>query len=163
MTSAAGSVGAARAALEVAAMYSTKRQAFGRPIRKFQAVSFMVANSVAKLDAARSLVYTAARYTDAGLDSRRLVSEAKKVATEMGWEVINNAMQIMGGIGYTNIYPIERYLRDGRLSMIWTGTSEIMNGLIQHEYYHELTGITDRRNIEEDATAEKPEAEKIYT
>jgi len=163
MTSAAGSIGAARAALEVAARYSTQRQAFGRPIKKFQAVSFKVAESISKLDAARALVWAAAKHTDAGLDSRRLVSEAKKVATETGWEIINNAMQIMGGIGYTNVYPIERYLRDGRLSMIWTGTSEIMCGLIQHEYYRELTGITDRRNIEADATAEKPDEEKIYT
>lgn len=163
LTSAAGAIGAARAALEVAARYSTKRHAFGRPIRKFQAVSFMVANSIAKLDAARALVWTAAKHVDAGLDSRRIVSEAKKVATETQWEVVNNAMQIMGGIGYTNVYPIERLLRDGRLSLIWTGTSEIMNGLIQHEYYRELTGLTDRRDIEADVTAENPDAEKIYT
>ena len=88
---------------------------------------------------------------------------AKLMSTEGAFRVINDAMQIMGGIGYTNVYPIERYLRDGRLSMIWTGTSEIMNGLVQHEYYKELMGVTDRRDIEKDATAENPEAEKIYT
>ena len=163
LTSAAGAVGAGRAALEVAARYSTRRHAFGRPIRKFQAVSFMVADSISKLDAAAALVYAAARQVDSGLDPRRLVSEAKRVATETSWEIVNNAMQIMGGIGYTNVYPIERLLRDGRLSLIWTGTSEIMSGLIQHEYYRELTGFTDRRNIEEDAIAENPDEEKIYT
>ena len=58
---------------------------------------------------------------------RRLVSEAKKFATESAWTVINHAMQVLGGIGYTDIYPVERLLRDCRLITIWTGTNEIMN------------------------------------
>lgn len=163
MTSAAGAVGGARAAIEVAAKYTTLRHAFGRPIRKFQAVSHKIADSVAKIDAARALVWIAAKYIDAGLDARRMVSEAKKVATEVQWEAVNNAMQVMGGIGYTDVYPIERMLRDARLSMIWTGTNEIMDGLIQHEYYKELTGIDDRRDLEADALAVDADAEKIYT
>jgi alkylation response protein AidB-like acyl-CoA dehydrogenase len=68
-----------------------------------------------------------------------LVSESKKFATETAWAVVNDAMQIMGGIGYTNVYPIERLLRDVRLITIWTGTNEIMNLVIQHEFYKELT------------------------
>ncbi|MCP4689742.1 MAG: acyl-CoA/acyl-ACP dehydrogenase, partial [Desulfobacterales bacterium] len=120
LLSGAGAVGAGRAALEVAARYSTRRKAFGRTINSFQAVSFMVADSAALLDSARALCFAAARLADSGGDARRMVSEAKKVATENGWEVINKAMQIMGGIGYTTVYPIERLLRDGRLSMIWT-------------------------------------------
>jgi alkylation response protein AidB-like acyl-CoA dehydrogenase len=127
LTSGAGCLGLGRAALEVATRYSTRRKAFGRTIDKFQAINFMVADSVATLDAARALVYAAARSADSGGDSRRIVSEAKKVGTEAAWTVINNAMQIMGGIGYTSIYPIERFLRDCRLAMIWTGTNEIMN------------------------------------
>jgi len=67
-----------------------------------------------------------------------MVSEAKKTSTEMLWSVVNDCMQIMGGIGYTNVYPVERFLRDARLQMIWTGTNEVMNLLIQHEYYKEL-------------------------
>lgn len=126
LTSAAGAVGTARAALEVALKYSTKRKAFGTQIRNFQGVSFKVAESMAKLDAARALVYTAAKAADAAdagmpVDPRRLVSEAKYFATEIGWEVVNEAMQIMGGIGYTQVYPIERLLRDVRLAPIWTG------------------------------------------
>lgn len=163
MTSAAGAVGMARGALEVAAHYSTKRKAFGRHIKKFQAVSFKVADSIAKLDAARSLVYTAAKAVDLGLDARRIVSEAKKIATETCWEVVNHAMQIMGGIGYTNIYPIEKIMRDTRLGMIWTGTNEIMNLLIQHEFYKELAerrGTT--RDIELDAAGAEKEGEKIF-
>ncbi len=152
LTSGAGAVGLGRAALEVAARYSTRRKAFGKTINSFEAVSFMVADSAALLDAARSLVFTAAKRVDSGGDARRLVSEAKKIGTEAAWKVINNAMQIMGGIGYTTIYPIERFLRDCRLAMIWTGTNEIMNLLIQHEYYKELARKKDdARDVEQDA------------
>jgi len=163
MTSAAGAVGGARAAIEVASRYSMKRKAFGRVIRKFQAVSFKVADSLTKIDAARGLVYTAARVIDSGLPARRIVSEAKKFATETAWEVVNNAMQIMGGIGYTDVYPIERALRDTRLTMIWTGTSEIMSALIQHEYYEELEeDLKKVRDIEKDAVNAEMELEKVY-
>jgi hypothetical protein len=156
-------VGAGRAAIEVAARYADRRHAFGQKIRKFEGVSFRVADSVARTDAARAIVYAAARRLDAGLDARRLVSEAKKIATQAGWDTINDAMQIMGGIGYTNVYPIEKLLRDARLSMIWTGTNEIMNLLIQHEYYQELYGDNlGRRDIEEDAVNADKTDEKIY-
>jgi alkylation response protein AidB-like acyl-CoA dehydrogenase len=95
--------------------------------------------------------------------SRRLVSEAKKFGTETAWEVINNAMQVVGGIGYTNVYPIERMLRDARLLIIWTGTSEIMNMIIQHEYYREtLAPVTKARDVEDDAQEARAEDEKIY-
>ena len=162
LTSGAGAVGLGRAALEVAARYSTRRKAFGKTINSFEAVSFMVADSVALLDAARSLVYTAAKRVDSGADARRLVSEAKKIGTEAAWKVINNAMQIMGGIGYTTVYPIERFLRDCRLAMIWTGTNEIMNLLIQHEYYKELARKKEEtRDVEQDAIT-PDEEEKHY-
>jgi acyl-CoA dehydrogenase len=162
LLSGAGSVGAGRAALEVAARYSTRRKAFGQTINNFQAVSFMVADSAATLDAARSLVFSAAKLVDAGGDGRRLVSEAKKVGTRAGWDVVNNAMQIMGGIGYTSVYPIERLLRDGRLALIWTGTNQIMDLLIQHEYYKELgTRKVAPRDIEQDAIT-PDEEEKHY-
>ena len=71
--------------------------------------------------------------------------------------------QVMGGIGYTNVYPVERFLRDARLQMIWTGTNEIMNLLIQHEYYKELLAKEpDTRDVELDATDEEGEEEKVY-
>ncbi len=162
MTSAGGALGAARGALEVATQYTTRRKAFGRPIMKFQGVNFKIADSIAALDAATSLAYAAARLIDNGGDARRLVSEAKKVATEAAWEVVNNAMQVMGGIGYTNVYPVERLLRDIRLMMIWTGTNEIMNLLIQHEYYRELNNRQQQtRNLEADAVG-LDEQEKVY-
>ena len=162
LTSGAGAVGLGRAALEVATRYSTRRKAFGKTIDKFQAVNFMVADSVSTLDAARALVYAAARSVDSGGDSRKLVSEAKKVGTEAAWTVINNAMQIMGGIGYTSVYPVERFLRDCRLAMIWTGTNEVMNLLIQHEYYRELKERRiEPRDVEGDAITPENE-EKVY-
>jgi len=166
MTSAAGAIGMARAALEVAARYTDKRKAFGRKIREFEAVSFKVADSITKLDAARMLVYGAAAAVDS-LGStgytRRLVSEAKKFGTESAWEVINNAKQVVGGIGSTNVYPIEKMLRDARLLIIWTGTSEIMDLIIQHEYYRETLKPAEKvRNVEEDAQEAGANEEKIY-
>ena len=161
MTSAAGGVGTGRAALEVAAKYSTKRKAFGRPIRKFQAVSFKIADAVTNLDAARALNFVAGDAVDRGLNARRLVSEAKKFATESGWLAVNNAMQVMGGIGYTTVYPVEKYLRDLRLTMIWTGTNEIMDLMIQHEYFKELGKDPLARDVEADAAGNDPE-EKVF-
>lgn len=166
MTSAAGAIGMGRAALEVAARYSERRKAFGEKIRRFQAVSFKIADSVTMLDAARGLVYAAARSVDANDTpnrSRRLVSEAKKFATDSAWQVINHSMQIMGGIGYTNVYPIERLLRDARLIMIWTGTNEVMDLIIQHEYYREvLSSRAETRDTEADAQEAERTSEKVY-
>jgi acyl-CoA dehydrogenase len=166
MTSAAGALGMARAGLEIAARYSDRRKAFGEKIRRFQAVSFKVADSITQLDAARMLVYGAARAIDAGDDPRRcrrLVSEAKKFATDTAWLVVNHAMQILGGIGYTNVYPIERLLRDTRLILIWTGTNEVMSLIIEHEYYRELLAQPATvRNVEEDAAQAGQAEEKVY-
>ncbi len=117
------------------------------------------------LDAARRLVCTAARAIDGRGEPgyvRRLVSEAKRFATDASWKVINNAMQVMGGIGYTKIYPIERFLRDARLAMIWTGTNEIMDSVIQHEYYKELLSKKRARDIEGDAAEASRDEEKVY-
>jgi alkylation response protein AidB-like acyl-CoA dehydrogenase len=164
LTSAAASIGGGRGALEVAIRYSDRRMAFGRKIRKFQAVNFMIADAVTRLDAARGLVYGAAKTVDKGMPHRRLVSEAKKFATEAAWSIVNIAMQVMGGIGYTNVYPLERYLRDSRLCLIWTGTNQIMDDLIQHETFAEFLGdLSDRRNVEMDAMGIDAQKEKIYT
>lgn len=152
LTSAAGCLGV-WGALDLAVRYSDKRRAFGKEIRKYQAVNSKIADSITQLDAARSLCYMAARAVDENYPYvRRIVSEAKRFTTEIAWDVVNNAMQVMGGIGYTDVYPLERALRDTRLGMIWTGTSEIMNQLIQHEYYRQVLDTAyDRRNIEKDA------------
>lgn len=164
LTSASGALGSARAALEIAARYSSRRVAFGKKIREFQGVSFKVADAITRLDAARALNAHAALMADTERDPRRLVSEAKKEATTSAWEVINHAMQIMGGIGYTDVYPVEKFFRDTRLTMIWTGTNEIMNLLIQHEYFKELLKESkDSRNVESDAVSADLEDEKFPT
>jgi acyl-CoA dehydrogenase len=166
MTSAAGAIGMGRAALQIATRYSDQRKAFGEKLRKFEAVSFKIADSITWLDAARGLVHATARCIDAQDNpnrSRRLVSEAKKFATETAWKVVNDSMQTLGGIGYTNIYPIERLLRDTRLIMIWTGTNEIMDLIIQHEYYNEvLASKRESRDVEHDAPEATRAEEKVY-
>lgn len=166
MTSAGAAVGMGRAAMEIAARYADRRRAFGQKIRRFEGVSFKVAESLTLLDAARALNFAVAHAIEAGGDAgkiRRLVSEAKKFATETAWEVVNHAMQILGGIGYTNVYPVERMLRDVRLITIWTGTNEIMNLVIQHEFYKEFLRADPRgRDVEADAAGAYFEGEKIY-
>ena len=163
MTSASGCLGPARAAMEIAIRYADRRKAFGKPIRRYQGVSFQLAEASTQLDAARGLVYLAARTADAGQDARRLVSEAKKFSTRTAWDIINIAMQVLGGIGYTTVYPIERMLRDARLPMIWTGSNEIMDLLIQHELFAEVLGQpADRRDAEADAGDPAATDEKVY-
>lgn len=152
--------------MEVAARYTTRRKAFGETIQSFEAVSFKVADMVTLLDTARGMIHIAARSVDTDDPrgrSRRYVSEAKKVAAENAWKVVNHAMQVMGGIGYTNVFPLEKMLRDVRLIMIWTGTNEIMDLIIQHEYYKELAQEPNPpRNIEFDAEEADREEEKVY-
>ncbi len=166
MTTAAAAAGSARVALEIAARYSDRRKAFGQKIREFQGVNFRIADSITRLDAARAMTFVAGSSVDRMGSTgytRRLVSQAKKFSSDSAWAVINDAMQVLGGIGYTNVYPVERLLRDLRLMMIWTGTNEIMNLIIQHEYYRELEEvIPDLRESELDAKEAFAQDEKIY-
>ncbi len=165
----AGGVGGSRAILEIAARYADKRKAFGQTIRNFEAISFKIAECVTKIDAVSAFAYAVAHTIDQGVGTagyqRRLVSEVKTLATQTHWEVVNDAMQILGGIGYTNVFPVERALREARLPMIWTGTNEIMNLIIQHEYYKEILAKgVQGRDIEADVslTEEQLTEEKIY-
>jgi acyl-CoA dehydrogenase len=163
LCSAAPCSGGMRASLDVAMNYADRRKAFGRPIRKFQAVSFMIARAQTLIDASRAMVYQAARSVDAEAPTlRRIVSETKKFVTESAWEVANLAMQITGGIGYTDVYPIERAVRDTRLAQIWTGTNEVMSAMIQHELYREFHEQRGRyRDTEKDAM-HADDSEKIF-
>ncbi|MDE3032494.1 MAG: acyl-CoA/acyl-ACP dehydrogenase [Acidobacteriota bacterium] len=167
MTSAGGALGMARAGLEIAARYAAKRKAFGQEIRRFEGVSFKLAESLTQLEAARALCRETGRAIGhGGIPAgrvRRMVSESKKFATETAWSVVNHAMQVMGGIGYTNVYPIERLLRDIRLITIWTGTNEIMDLVIQHEFYREfLKAPVLGRDLEADAENAGAPEEKVY-
>lgn len=165
LTSAAGSLGV-RSVLETAMRYSDRRKAFGAKLRRFEGVSFKVAECLTKLDAARGLVHIAAKQADLDPDARetrRLVSEAKLFATQTAWEIVNDAMQILGGIGYTYVYPIERALRDTRLGLIWTGSNEVMKMLVQHEAFKKLlAGAGKDRDLELDALEAHKVAEKVF-
>jgi alkylation response protein AidB-like acyl-CoA dehydrogenase len=137
---AAMTIGAARPALEIATGYTRKRKAFGQPIHQFQGVSFQIAEAAILLDAARAMVDVTSRAVDAGADHatvRRLVSETKKFVTEACQKAAHHAMQVMGGIGYTDVFPIERIVRDLRLASIWTGTNEVMSLIVASEWYRE--------------------------
>ena len=162
-------IGAARPALEIATSYTSRRKAFGQVIAQFEGVSFQVAEAVMLLDAARALGYVTARAVDAGVDMnrvRRMVSESKKFITESCQKVVHNSMQVLGGIGYTNVFPVERIFRDIRLATIWTGTSEVMSMIVAHEWYREFLKAKAKgllaRDFEADAAEAHAEDEIIY-
>ncbi len=163
---AAMTIGAARPALEVATGYTTRRKAFGKAIAEFQGVSFQVAQAAMLLDAARAMVYATSRAVDAGVEPnrvRRMVSQTKKFVTESCQQAAHNAMQVMGGIGYTNIFPVERIVRDLRLASIWTGTNEIMSAITASEWYREYAQTKAPRDHEMDAAAADEVEEKVYS
>ena len=165
---AAMTIGAATPAIDVATGYTSKRKAFGRPVAAFQGVSFQVAEAVTLLDASRAMIYTTARAVDEHIHEkqiRRMVSQSKKFVTESCQKAVHNAMQVMGGIGYTNIYPVERIFRDLRLASIWTGTNEVMSVIIANEWYKEYrrNKKTGRiRDMELDAAEADARDEKIF-
>ncbi|MCF8090193.1 MAG: acyl-CoA/acyl-ACP dehydrogenase [Desulfotignum sp.] len=165
---AAMTIGAAVPAVDIATGYTSKRKAFGQPVARFQGVSFQVAEAVTLLDAARAMIYTTARAVDAGIHEkqiRRLVSESKKFVTESCQKAVHNAMQVMGGIGYTNIYPVERIFRDLRLASIWTGTNEVMAMIVANEWYKAYwkdKSAGKIRDMEEDAQESSAADEKIF-
>ena len=135
---AAEAIGYARTPYEIAVKYSNERHQFGRPIRGFEGVSFKVSDMAMKLEAGRALTLTAARMYDKGAKITKQASIAKLYTTEAAIEITNDALQILGGAGYTTDYPVERFLRDARLMTIGGGTAEILRFLIQREVYREF-------------------------
>src|SRR5262249_19318970 len=130
---AANCLGAAIRAAEVANQWATERVQFGRAIRDFQAIEFMLADMAVEIMAAKSLVYRVAAEIDHGMD-RKLVharaSAVKLYSSEMAGRVIDKALQILGGRGYMRENPVERLYRDIRVDRIWEGTSEIQRAII---------------------------------
>ena len=165
---AAMTIGAARPALEVATGYTTRRKAFGKTINEFQGVSFQVAEAAMLLDACRAMIYATSRAVDEGVEPdriRRMISETKRFVTRSCQKAVHHSMEVMGGIGYTNVFPIERISRDVRLASIWTGTNEVMSMIIAHEWYREYFRMKEARltrDCEEDAEAAFEPEEKIY-
>ena len=166
---AAMTIGTVRPAIEIATRYTARRKAFGQQIMNYQAVGFKVADCATLLDTIRSVVYSTCLAIDSGKTDagriRRMISQSKKVSSEGAWEIVNNCMQVMGGIGYTNVYPLERILRDIRLSMIWVGTNEIMQLIIQTEWYKEFEkkgAASNVRDVENDAVNAHESEEKVF-
>ncbi len=129
--------GVARAAMEEAIHYSNYRVQFRRKIREFEGVSFKIADMAMKLEAARLLTFKAARMIDANQPATKDAAIAKLYACETAIESASQALQVLGGIGYTKQKPVERYLRDARLMTIGGGTAEILRYLIQREVFKE--------------------------
>ena len=123
-------VGLAQAALDASIPYAQTREQFGRPIGSFQGVAFMVADMATEIDAARSLVWKSAWLKDQGRDYGLVAAEAKLFASEVSSRATNAAIQIHGGYGYTTDYPVERYLRDAKLTEIGEGTSQVQRLVI---------------------------------
>ena len=130
IAAAAQAVGGARAALNAGHSYAQEREAFGRPIFEHQAISFTLADMATQVEAGRQLYLHAAQMRDQGLDCAREASMAKLFAAEMAERVASKAIQIHGGYGYLNDYPVEKIYRDVRVYQIYEGTSEVQKMLI---------------------------------
>ncbi|MEQ6290340.1 acyl-CoA dehydrogenase family protein [Vogesella sp. GCM10023246] len=125
------SVGTAQAALEAATRHVQQRQQFGQPLAEFQSVQFRLADMATELIAARQMVRLAAWQLDhASPDASSYCAMAKRFATDAGFKVVNEALQLFGGYGYIKDYPLERQLRDNRVHQILEGTNEIMRVII---------------------------------
>ncbi len=126
-------IGIAMAAHEAAAAYSKEREAFGKTISNFQAIQWMLADDRVELDAAKMLCLRAAAMKEANLPLSKEASMAKVFASEAAVRICNRAMQVLGGYGYIREFPVERYLRDVRVTTIYEGTSQIQRIVIARE------------------------------
>ena len=124
-------LGIAQGALEEAILYSKQRHQFGKPISSFQGIQFMLANMATKLEAARALVYTTARMIDSGAKKYSKESAmCKCFASDVAMEVTTDAVQILGGYGYMKEYPVEKMMRDAKITQIYEGTNQIQRIVI---------------------------------
>ncbi|MEE9400112.1 MAG: acyl-CoA dehydrogenase family protein [Dehalococcoidales bacterium] len=130
----AQAVGLAQGALEAAVDYAKKRIQFGQPIVSFQAVGHMLANMATDVEAARALVYSTARTIDSGAKNFGMESAMAKVfASDAAMRVTTDAVQIFGGLGYMRDYPIEKMMRDAKITQIYEGTNQILRNVITSE------------------------------
>ncbi|MBW3085959.1 Acyl-CoA dehydrogenase [Austwickia sp. TVS 96-490-7B] len=127
---AAAATGLAQAALDVAVEYAGQRHQFGRRISEFQGLAFLLADMEAAVTTARATYLHAARLKDAGLPMSKEASVAKLVATDAAMRVTTDAVQVLGGVGYTKAYPAERYMREAKVTQIFEGTNQIQRLVI---------------------------------
>jgi butyryl-CoA dehydrogenase len=137
---AAQAIGISRAAFEVAAKYSTEREAFGRPICDFEGIQWKLADMAVKIDAARLLMYRAAWLKGQGKRHTKEAAMAKLFASETSMEVTKEAIQVLGGYGYCKEYPVERFFRDAKITEIYEGTSEVQRIVIAKNVLKEIVG-----------------------
>ncbi|PRX50197.1 alkylation response protein AidB-like acyl-CoA dehydrogenase [Prauserella shujinwangii] len=130
---AACSVGLAQAALDEALAYARERRQFGQPIIQFQGIEFLLADMAAAIESARAMYLDAARRRDRGLPFHRQASIAKLVATDAAMKVTTDAVQVLGGAGYTRDFPVERYMREAKVPQIFEGTNQIQRIVIARE------------------------------
>ena len=138
ITVATMSVGRARRCFEYALNYAAEREQFGQKIGKFQGVSFQIADMITEIDAADWLTLSSAWRLDQGLPANRQIASAKVYASEMLARVTDTSLQIFGGMGLMDDFPIERFWRDARVERIWDGTSEIQRHIISREMLRPL-------------------------
>ncbi len=138
-------IGLARAALEHALAYAQQRKQFGRPIAEFQAVQFELARMATELEAARLLVYNAARLRDAGLPFLMEAAMAKYFASEMAERVASRAVEVLGGVGFTKDYPVEKLYRDAKIGRIYEGTSNMQLATIAKRLLSQGMGTSATR------------------
>ena len=127
---AAVATGVAQAALDVAVAYAKERESFGRPVIEHQGLAFLLADMAAAVDSARATYLQAARLRDAGRPFARPASVAKLVATDNAMKVTTDAVQVLGGAGYTKDFPVERYMREAKVMQIFEGTNQIQRLVI---------------------------------
>ncbi|MDD5109081.1 MAG: acyl-CoA dehydrogenase family protein [Candidatus Omnitrophica bacterium] len=128
---AAQALGIAQGALELAVKYVRERVQFGKPISSFQGIQWMIADMATEIEAARGLVYSTARMLDAGVkDVSKESAMAKMYASDVAMKVSVDALQLFGGYGYMKDYPIEKYVRDAKITQIYEGTNQVQRGII---------------------------------
>lgn len=127
------SVGLAQAALDCAVKYAKERKQFGQPIASFQMIQNMIADMAMRIEAARMLVYKACWMRDQGMEFSKEAAMAKCYAADTAMEVTTNAVQIMGGYGYSREYPVEKMMRDAKIMQIYEGTNQIQRLVIANK------------------------------
>ncbi len=130
----AQAVGIAQGALDYAVTYVKERIQFGKPIASFQGIQFMIADMATQIEAARSLVYQAAAMIDAGhRDTDKLSAMAKFFASDTAMRVTTDAVQLLGGYGYMKDYPLERMMRDAKVTQIYEGANQVQRLVVAQQ------------------------------
>ena len=137
---AACATGLAQAALDLAADYAKGREQFGRPVAEFQGLRFLLAEMAAAVDSARATYLMAARKRDAGRPFSRDAAVAKMIASDVAMKVTTDAVQVLGGYGYTRDYPAERYMREAKVTQIFEGTNQIQRLVISRSLNKDRSG-----------------------